>query len=106
MATSKNSLGKITQIIGPVVDVAFESADLPEIGMALLISNATIDDRKDNLTVEVEVPFSPETFQVEEARSALERCVAVADAVERELLGTDQPLSVFAADLNREITRG
>ncbi|GAB4566112.1 MAG: F0F1 ATP synthase subunit beta [Haliangiales bacterium] len=53
MATSKNSIGSIVQVIGPVVDVAFESADLPEIGTALTISNAAIDDRADNLTVEV-----------------------------------------------------
>ena len=52
-ATSTNSIGKITQVIGPVVDVAFDSAELPEIGTALLISNPTINDRKDNLTVEV-----------------------------------------------------
>ncbi len=53
MATSKNSIGSIVQVIGPVVDVAFESADLPEIGTALTISNAAIDDSADNLTVEV-----------------------------------------------------
>mgnify|MGYP001565489691 CR=1 FL=1 len=52
-ATSMNSIGKIAQVIGPVVDVAFDSAELPEIGTALLISNPTIDGRQDNLTVEV-----------------------------------------------------
>ena len=53
MDISPNSIGKISQVIGPVVDVAFESADLPEIGTALLITNPAIDQRKDNLTVEV-----------------------------------------------------
>ena len=53
MATSQNSIGKIVQVIGPVVDVAFESAELPEIGTALTISNTAIDDRPDNLVVEV-----------------------------------------------------
>ncbi|WP_428265804.1 F0F1 ATP synthase subunit beta [Haliangium sp.] len=53
MATSANSIGSIVQVIGPVVDVAFESAELPEIGTALTISNTAIDDREDNLTVEV-----------------------------------------------------
>ncbi|HEU5054926.1 MAG TPA: F0F1 ATP synthase subunit beta, partial [Kofleriaceae bacterium] len=47
------TLGKIAQVIGPVVDVAFESADLPEIGTALLISNPAISPRKHNLTIEV-----------------------------------------------------
>ena len=50
---SPNSLGTIAQVIGPVVDVAFSSADLPEIGTALLISNPAIGPRKHNLTVEV-----------------------------------------------------
>ncbi|HUS63583.1 MAG TPA: F0F1 ATP synthase subunit beta [Kofleriaceae bacterium] len=55
MATdiSPNTLGSIAQVIGPVVDVAFESADLPEIGTALLITNPAISKAKDNLTVEV-----------------------------------------------------
>jgi F-type H+-transporting ATPase subunit beta len=53
MASSQNSIGKIAQVIGPVVDVAFTSADLPEIGTALLISNPAINDAADNLTVEV-----------------------------------------------------
>jgi F-type H+-transporting ATPase subunit beta len=52
MDYSQGSLGKVTQVIGPVVDVAFD-AELPEIGTALLLTNPAIDDRKDNLTVEV-----------------------------------------------------
>jgi len=52
MDISPNTIGTITQVIGPVVDVAFP-AELPEIGTALLITNPTIDDRKHNLTVEV-----------------------------------------------------
>ena len=50
---SNASLGSIVQVIGPVVDVAFESAELPEINTALLISNPAINDKQDNLTVEV-----------------------------------------------------
>ncbi|HEU5057317.1 MAG TPA: F0F1 ATP synthase subunit beta, partial [Kofleriaceae bacterium] len=50
---SPNSIGTIAQVIGPVVDVAFSSADLPEIGTALLISNPAISPKKNNLTVEV-----------------------------------------------------
>jgi F-type H+/Na+-transporting ATPase subunit beta len=50
---SAASMGSIVQVIGPVVDVAFESADLPEINTALLISNPAINDKTDNLTVEV-----------------------------------------------------
>src|SRR6478736_6662524 len=55
MATdfSPNSLGRVVQVIGPVVDVAFDSAELPEINTALLLTNKAIDAREDNLTVEV-----------------------------------------------------
>jgi F-type H+-transporting ATPase subunit beta len=55
MATdySPNSLGRVVQVIGPVVDVAFESAELPEINTALLVSNPSIDGNADNLTIEV-----------------------------------------------------
>ncbi len=50
---SPASLGQIVQVIGPVVDVAFESSDLPEINTALLITNPAINKEQDNLTVEV-----------------------------------------------------
>ncbi|HEV7553820.1 MAG TPA: F0F1 ATP synthase subunit beta [Kofleriaceae bacterium] len=50
---SPNSLGRVVQVIGPVVDVAFDSAELPEINTALLLTNKSIDAREDNLTVEV-----------------------------------------------------
>src|SRR5260370_9635120 len=50
---SPNSLGRVVQVIGPVVDVAFDSAELPEINTALLLTNKSIDARQDNLTVEV-----------------------------------------------------
>jgi len=50
---SPNSMGRVVQVIGPVVDVAFDSADLPEINTALLLTNPSIDKREDNLTVEV-----------------------------------------------------
>ncbi|HEY6177899.1 MAG TPA: F0F1 ATP synthase subunit beta, partial [Kofleriaceae bacterium] len=55
MATdySPNSMGRVVQVIGPVVDVAFDSAELPEINTALLVTNPSIDKRDDNLTIEV-----------------------------------------------------
>jgi len=45
--------GKISQVIGPVVDVRFEGADLPEINNALRVTNPSIDDREYNLVLEV-----------------------------------------------------
>ena len=50
---SPSSIGRIVQVIGPVVDVAFDSAELPEINTALLLSNPSIDNTADNLTIEV-----------------------------------------------------
>ncbi|MCD6272677.1 MAG: F0F1 ATP synthase subunit beta [Deltaproteobacteria bacterium] len=47
------NIGKITQVIGPVVDVEFEQGKLPTILTALLISNPAISDEPDNLVVEV-----------------------------------------------------
>ncbi|HTP26981.1 MAG TPA: F0F1 ATP synthase subunit beta [Anaeromyxobacteraceae bacterium] len=45
--------GRVTQVIGPVVDVEFPSGDLPEIYTALAVTNPAIDARQDNLIVEV-----------------------------------------------------
>jgi F-type H+-transporting ATPase subunit beta len=45
--------GRIVQVIGPVVDVEFGGADLPEINTALSVTNPAIDDLPDNLIVEV-----------------------------------------------------
>ena len=54
MATNgSGNVGQITQVIGPVLDVEFESGDLPQIFNALTVSNPAIDDRADNLVVEV-----------------------------------------------------
>jgi F-type H+/Na+-transporting ATPase subunit beta len=45
--------GKITQVIGPVVDVEFEAGKLPEIYHALRISNPSLGAEEWNLVVEV-----------------------------------------------------
>jgi len=47
------NIGKITQVLGPVVDVEFEQGKLPEVLTALLITNTAINDQEDNLVVEV-----------------------------------------------------
>ena len=47
------NIGKITQVMGPVVDVEFEPGKLPTILTALLITNPAINDEEDNLVVEV-----------------------------------------------------
>ncbi len=47
------NIGKITQVMGPVVDVEFEQGKLPTILTALTITNPAINDIEDNLVVEV-----------------------------------------------------
>jgi F-type H+/Na+-transporting ATPase subunit beta len=47
------NVGRITQVIGPVVDVEFADGNLPPIFSALLITNKAINDEEDNLVVEV-----------------------------------------------------
>ncbi len=50
---SEQIVGKIIQVIGPVVDVEFEPGNLPKIMNALTISNPSISDEADNLVIEV-----------------------------------------------------
>jgi len=47
------NVGKIVQVIGAVVDVAFEGGQLPFIYTALLVTNPGISDKPDNLVLEV-----------------------------------------------------
>ena len=46
-------IGKVIQVIGPVVDVEFEPGKLPDIMNALFITNPAINDQPDNLVCEV-----------------------------------------------------
>jgi F-type H+/Na+-transporting ATPase subunit beta len=45
--------GRVTQVIGPVVDVAFPTGKLPALLNALTLSNPNISDEADNLVLEV-----------------------------------------------------
>jgi F-type H+/Na+-transporting ATPase subunit beta len=47
------NFGKISQVIGAVVDVEFEPGMLPPIYQALRVTNPTIDARENNLVLEV-----------------------------------------------------
>ena len=81
-------LGKITQVIGPVVDVEFPPGALPEIFTALLLSNPSISDQADNLTIEVAQHLGENTA----------RCIAM-DATDGLIRGqpvknTGGPISV------------
>ena len=47
------AVGKITQVMGPVIDVEFGAGNLPSIFNALKVTNPGISEAADNLTVEV-----------------------------------------------------
>lgn len=46
-------VGIVTQVIGPVVDLRFDTGKLPSIYSAIKLTNPTIDGRPDNLVLEV-----------------------------------------------------
>ena len=50
---STANLGKVVQVIGPVVDVEFPDGKLPKILNALKVTNPGVSNAKENLTLEV-----------------------------------------------------
>ena len=80
--------GKIVQVMGPVVDVEFPPGEIPEMMTALLTSNAGIDDRDDNLVIEVALHLGENTV----------RCIAMdtTDGLMRgqEVRNTGEPISI------------
>jgi F-type H+-transporting ATPase subunit beta len=54
--------GRVLQVIGPVVDVEFEE-HLPETNIALTVTNPSIDDREDNLVLEVAMHLGERTVR-------------------------------------------
>jgi F-type H+-transporting ATPase subunit beta len=57
------SSGKIVQVMGPVVDVEFESGDVPEVLTALRTTNPSINDQPDNLVIEVALHLGEKTVR-------------------------------------------
>jgi len=53
MAVSVQQIGRVTQVLGPVVDVEFPPGGLPELYTALKLSNPGISTEPENLTIEV-----------------------------------------------------
>jgi F-type H+-transporting ATPase subunit beta len=51
--TKTSVKGLVTQVIGPVVDFRFDVGELPPLYGAVILTNPAIDDRKDNLVLEV-----------------------------------------------------
>ncbi|HJW71115.1 MAG TPA: F0F1 ATP synthase subunit beta [Candidatus Binatia bacterium] len=57
------SNGRITQVIGPVVDVEFPDGKLPSIFNALTVTNAAINDQPWNLVLEVALHLGENTVR-------------------------------------------
>lgn len=70
MALDQRS-GKVTQVIGPVVDVEFEAGSLPALLTAVTVTNKSLGDKEDNLVLEVAQHLGENTV----------RCIAM-DATE------------------------
>jgi len=61
--SDNESIGKIVQVIGPVVDIRFNPGDIPPILGALFVTNPSIDDRADNLVLEVAQHIGDDTVR-------------------------------------------
>ncbi|MCP4872975.1 MAG: F0F1 ATP synthase subunit beta [Proteobacteria bacterium] len=88
--------GRITQVMGPVLDVQFDAGSLPSIYNALKITNPGISDADDNLTVEVAAHLGENTVRcvAMDTTDGLARGMAVRDTggpikmpVGKEVLG-------------------
>ena len=81
------STGKVTQVIGPVVDVEFERGKLPQIFNAVKLTNPSINDKEGNLVLEVAQHLGENTV----------RCIAM-DSTDGLVRG------MLAVDTGRQIT--
>ena len=63
MSAEALATGRITQVIGPAVDVEFPAGKLPAIMTALTLTNKNIDDREDNLVLEVAAHIGENTVR-------------------------------------------
>ena len=75
--------GRVTQVIGPVVDVEFPSTGLPQVKTALTLTNQAINDEADNLVLEVAQHLGESTVRcvAMDATEGLERGVTVKNTV-------------------------
>jgi len=88
MSAQVHTTGKITQVLGPVVDVEFPPGDLPKVYTALKVSNPSISGEANNLTMEVSQHLGENTV----------RCIAM-DSTEgvargQAVLNTGSPIMV------------
>ncbi|PTL83143.1 F0F1 ATP synthase subunit beta [Vitiosangium sp. GDMCC 1.1324] len=90
MSAQVPTVGKVTQVLGPVVDVEFPPGGLPEVYTALKVSNPNISAAADNLTLEVAQHLGENTV----------RCIAM-DSTDG--LGRGQPVKNTGAAIQAPV---
>jgi F-type H+-transporting ATPase subunit beta len=90
MSAQVPTVGKVTQVLGPVVDVEFPPGGLPEVYTALKVTNANISAAADNLTLEVSQHLGENTV----------RCISM-DSTEG--LGRGQPVKNTGAPIQAPV---
>ncbi|MBN2360047.1 MAG: F0F1 ATP synthase subunit beta [Deltaproteobacteria bacterium] len=91
--TTATQVGRVSQVIGPAVDVVFEGGALPDIYTALTTKNPNISDRDDNLVLEVAQHLGENTV----------RCVAMDSS---EGLRRGQPVKNTGAPITVPVGQG
>ena len=85
---SRENLGQVIQVLGPVIDVEFVTEELPPINTALKLTNPLISEATWNLTIEV----------AQQIGSKRVRCIAMdtTDGIKRGeiVLDTGMPISI------------
>ena len=59
----ETNTGTVKQVMGPVVDVEFTHGNVPDLMTALHVTNPAIDERDDNLTLEVALHLGENTVR-------------------------------------------
>jgi F-type H+-transporting ATPase subunit beta len=90
MSAQVTTVGKVTQVLGPVVDVEFPPGGLPEVYTALKVTNASISSATNNLTLEVAQHLGENTV----------RCISM-DSTEG--LGRGQPVTNTGAPIQAPV---
>ena len=92
--TATNPVGRVSRVIGSVVDVEFPAGNIPEIYNALKVQ-ATVGDTTSTLTLEVELQVGGNTV----------RCISLkpTDGVRRgaEVVDTGEPITVPVGDVTK-----
>jgi F-type H+-transporting ATPase subunit beta len=90
MSAQVPTVGKVTQVLGPVVDVEFPPGGLPEVYTALKVTNPNISSAANNLTLEVAQHLGENTV----------RCISM-DSTEG--LGRGQPVTNTGAPIQAPV---